>query len=263
MFDEYIFYIEMQKGNALKGLVDILSAQLSRVTFTVDNDGIRILETGGLNSICYYVELERENFKKFKCNKPISFSFGLKHVNKLIRSIKKKDSVILFALKEPPLGLAIQIFSDASSRKETNTIVIQEEILGLSESLPSKDLYFYPIPITASDFQKIKKQTILGNKITNVRMFEDSYLSFSCGTGHVFSSQLEFGEHPDSDEMYDKEFNASLFSNLVKLSSFTNQIQFYCPMEEDLPIHIRSKVADLGHIDIYIKDNEQLSEATP
>mgnify|MGYP000026221943 CR=1 FL=1 len=261
--EKYIFYAEVDKGNVIKVLIDILSGQLSRTVFMVSEKGISITDSDSKNTICYNANMERENFKKFHCDNPINFSFNLKHVNRLIKNVKKKDHIVLFTERDHPDSMAIQIFSDSSTagRLETNKVVIQQEIEEGFKELPDKDLYHHPIPINSSDFQKIKKQTVFGNKVITIRMIRDKYISFNCSSADVYSSKLEFGADDPEADAYEADFSASLFSNLVKLPGLSPQIQVYCPREEagSYPILIRSNISTLGKLDVFIKDRDQIA----
>jgi hypothetical protein len=65
--------------------------------------------------------------------------------------------------------------------------------------------YKRPMVINATDFQKIKRLTTMGKRIT-ISIQRNNYLSFKCDAGNVFDSELGFGEFAD-DEEADEEWN--------------------------------------------------------
>lgn len=261
-YDDYLFYAEVQKGHVIKVLIDIFSGQIPRTVFHVTQEGIKILDTDDKFTVCYNTFLERENFRAFHNERDFSFSFNLKHVNKLIRTVKKKDSVIFFIRNDDITNMVIQIALQSGSL-ETNVVTVQEELEGYHDELPDKSEYHHPIAIQSSDFQKIKKQTVNG-KVIHVKMIRNDYLCFSSGSGDIYSSKLEFGSlegiEDDGEDIYEVEFSSSMFSNLVKLPGLSPQLQFYCPpKDKQYPLLIRTNVGTQGKLEIFIKDKELIS----
>lgn len=192
--------------------MDVLSGALSRATIFLGKKGIFIRKRDANNNIMFDVDLPRSKFRDYRCRKEMYVSLNLKHLQKMIRNVKKKDSMIIFLAKNnrKELGFAIRPESAAqkSNRSETAFVSIQiedsPEQLGLPEICETddgvKDVYKYPMIIGATDFQKIKKLVALGREIT-VRMQKNNYISFYCGAG-IYSTMLEFGEivnDPETD----------------------------------------------------------------
>ena len=209
-----LFYADAAKGYTIKVLVDVLSGPLSRATINLTKEGILIRRADQSKVILFDSNLPRENFRSYVCRKPQRISLNLKHLQKMVRNVKKKDSMVLFIDKNNTgkLGLSIRPEGGTtrrSSRTETVYIAIQEENGPNDDSrlpeehidgddTPSK-VYGYPMVIEASDFQKIKKMTQVGKVIT-VKMQSNNYISFYCDLGEVFSTELEFGEIIDDPE---------------------------------------------------------------
>ena len=90
-----IFYGEVVKGYIIKTLVDVLVGSFNRTTFSVTENGIYIRDCDKNRSILFNIELHREKFIKYKCEQDLVFSVNVKHIQRLIRNLKKKDSLIL------------------------------------------------------------------------------------------------------------------------------------------------------------------------
>lgn len=191
-----IFYAEASKGYILKVLIDTLCGPLQRGYITIDKDGLRMRQADSGNTVLYDIELPRKNFKGFRCTRPITISVNLKHMQGLLRNVKKKDSIAMFIDPAKPEKFYITIRPEGAARSktrfETNSIVYQEEKSYKILDLPEGG-YKHPMVIEAADFQKIKRLTTIG-KIISVVIQQNNYLSFKCDAGVVFDSELGFGE---------------------------------------------------------------------
>lgn len=212
-----IFYADASKGYTVKVLVDILSGALSRATFCLGKSGITVREADANENLLFDGEFFRENFREYKCRKEMHISLNLKHLQKMIRNVKKKDSMVIFIDKDRKthLGLTIKPESESqkSNRSETIFVSIQHEKTPEQLDLPEKcqtddgikNVYGYPMVIPATDFQKIKKMMSVGREIV-VKMQKNNYLSFFSDSG-LFSTDLEFGailDDPESDSEDDE-----------------------------------------------------------
>lgn len=192
-----LFWAEAAKGHIFKVLVDAL-ASIPRGSFNLNKDAILHRNSDEHNGLLFDVILERENFRAYKCLDQKTISLNQKHLQKLLRNVKKKDSVTLCIMKDEPNVLQIRVKPEGtsaskktSSRSETNKLVFQEEPYYDPLGLPEGG-YSYPMIIEAADFQKIKRLTSLG-KIINVKMQRNNYLAF-LSDADVFASKIECGE---------------------------------------------------------------------
>nr|QBK86788.1 MAG: proliferating cell nuclear antigen [Marseillevirus LCMAC103] len=196
-----LFFAEIKRGYVIKTLTDVLAGSFNRVTFSVTEDGIFLRECDKDKSILFDVKLYREKFMKFKCDVPLVFSINVKHVQRLIRSLKKKDSLILriaHGAKNAPadtLGITIRPTSTNKSegvRIETSNVKFQIEECRPTIGIPKAKFYRYPYVIDAADFQKVKRIAALDKKI-KIAIQGDNYLSFSCDRD-CYATGLIFGE---------------------------------------------------------------------
>ncbi len=291
-----IFYAEAVKGYTFKVMIDSLAVAMPRTSFRIEKKGFYHRATDQSSHILFDVDFPRENFRPYVCHEEIVFSLNLKHLQKMVRNVKKKDSIILFISKEYPdkLGLAIRPSGSTSghnSRLETVFITITqnnqpERLLGLPEISINENgdnvkVYGHAMVIDATDFQKIKKMTTVG-KIVSVEMQNGNYISFYSDNGQLYSSKLEFGEiqeNPESESeseeedsndddkkedseikgWYEADFHMSIFILLMKLPGLCSQMQFYSPKVERYPLKIKMHAGNLGSITVYIKDTTQIA----
>lgn len=189
-----IFYAEAKKGYIIKVSIDTITGPLQRGYFILDKDGIRLRQSDSGCTILYDINFLRKHFKDFKCINTMIISVNLKHLQTLLKNVKKKDTVIMFIDKDIPDKFCITIRpegTDKNARFETNGIVYQLEKEYEETPLPEGN-YEYPMVIDATDFQKIKRLTSMG-KVINICIQKDNYLSFKCDAGVVYESELGFG----------------------------------------------------------------------
>jgi len=287
---ECLFYGEVVKGYIIKTLVDVLVGSFNRTCFTVSKDGVFLRECDKNRSILFNIELYREKFKKYKCDEAIHFSANVKHIQRLIRNLKKKDSLILGIRRSTPDMLCIMICparkpDNTNYRMETADIRIQIELQPNSVVIPDPSVYSYPYVIDAGEFQKVKRIASVAKTI-RVVIRGDNYLGFLCNK-EIYSTALHFGDPLTNEERklprpaeeptdettessgeeddlkagratqkreYIADFHSSLFNHLVKLPGLCTQMQFYAPIEELWPLRIRMEAGLLGNIEVYIKD---------
>ena len=209
-----LFYAEAVKGYTLKVMIDSLAMAMARTTFQATKKGFFHRNTDEAEHILFDVKFCRENFKPYRCHEEVTFSLNLKHLQKMVRNVKKKDSIIMFISKKRPDRLAVAIRPCGSStghnsRLETFFVTItrikeDEQPRGLPDIYIDKhgksiEVYGYPKVIDASDFQKMKKMTTVG-KIVEVQMQQNNYISFYSDNGELYGTKLEFGEILDNPE---------------------------------------------------------------
>nr|QBK86650.1 MAG: proliferating cell nuclear antigen [Marseillevirus LCMAC102] len=286
--NDKVFYAEASKGYTFKVMIDSLAVAMPRTSFRIEKKGFYHRATDQSSHILFDVNFARENFRPYVCHEEIVFSLNLKHLQKMVRNVKKKDSIILFINTKDPdkLGLAIRPSGSTSghnSRLETVFITITrnnqpERLLALPETFTNENgddvkVYGHAMVIDATDFQKIKKMTTVG-KTVSVEMQKGNYISFYSDNGQLYSSKLEFGEiqeNPESESeeeedseneikgWYAADFHMSIFILLMKLPGLCSQMQFYSPKVERYPLKIKMHAGNLGSITVYIKDTTQIA----
>ena len=255
------FYAEATRGFVLRVLVDVLVGRLRRILFQFKEDGIFIQNRGEKKAVLYDVSFNRERFRNYKCTKPENVHVNLIHLRKLIRNIKKKDTIILFITKEEPGRLGITIRPNqrdgVMEREETVTITyVPVDNDSIEDNAPPYDRYSYPKNIDAIDFQKVKKLTTISKELT-IRICGTSSISFMADQG-MYDSHLKFGEDDEDDEVYEGTFASSIFVGLVKLPQMCSSVHFHAPIQKSFPMIFIRVLCDLGTINVFVKNTDQV-----
>ena len=239
-------------------LAELLSNIIKTGCFVIDDKGIYLCMMDHHRRVLINLNLSAENFITYRFNThKMYIGINLNHFHRMLKSIKKKDSIELFIDDESITDLGIKVIPKENNRVTTSFVKIQS-IQNLEIDIPETTTK--PITVSSSELQKMLKDFgSIGNTLTvNSRNFK---IKFSCNTGGILKRTVEFGENDELDEeMFDskgdfsQEFNTEQLCRISKLSGLSNNIQIY----PGKPLRFSSNVGNLGKISIYIKSKEQL-----
>ena len=262
---DYSFYAEFQKGHTLKSTIDILnSSKIPRCPIHISPGLVEIRISNANNSILYNIRLDH---KSMSCKKERYFSVNLKHLARLLKNVKKKDSLTLFFTNENQgnLGIIIQPAKQSDMpRKEQLYITIHEEDLDLCiDSLENADdgepIYNVKDMIKASikttEYQRLKELKKISKNV-NVKL-DKGYISFMPVGEVVFGGELSFGVSLDKP-VYNNEFFIEHFIAITKVSGVSTIMSFIPPVDPDYPLKVLLDIHEYGTMCIYIKTVEQL-----
>lgn len=252
--DKYLFYCKSDDGHVLKSLIETLDqSKIQTACFIINKHGI-YLETADLSNMQFFdLELSSENFRPYKYNHPeSSFNLGLniKDFNINLKSIKKKDNVILYILnKEQPYTLYITSDKEGqkNERKPVQSITVQpmtiEKISGYKNYIMGN----------CKNFQSMIKyiKTIkLKKKLVDIDVY-NTHIKFHISTGY----ENIFGEDDDEDSkfLYKQTLNFEQLIPFIKINGLTNKLKLYIPDNSNNPLKFKLNVGNIGKLVIYIK----------
>lgn len=262
---EYLFKCKTNEGHILKIINELIQC-IKNGCIHFGQDGISIdgADTKTKKgSMMISIFLPRNKFTKYKITEEVTARINFVHLYNLTRTIRKKDTAILYITKEDPYKLVIKKLSvgeDESKALENSISITSTQ----RSHLKPPDLYNDPIVVNSKEFQKLKSLSKI-SKLMKVS-FKNGKISFSCDKG-VYSGKVPFGEtnSEDSDVEEDDEdeeeciqtYNSDYIIDLVKLGSTSKFIQIYT--QPDFPLKFTIE-PPLGCANIYIKSNEILEE---
>ena len=208
------FFAKVTKGFIPKTTFDALAISMSRITLRLTKKGIFIREFDTddirFSHILWGVSWPRERFAMYRCVKEYVLTLNAKHLQRMLRNVKKKDSLSFFISNndESQLGIIIQpasAQSDGSAAKSETVYLSAQHVnpddapmpdlpeIYIDEKGNERQAYGFPMVISATDFLKIKKMSG-AVKTLNVKIQRSNYISFFTGDAAVMSSILAFGE---------------------------------------------------------------------
>jgi proliferating cell nuclear antigen len=247
-----------REGYSLKVLVELLQNNLKNACFELDKKGIRLTMMDHHKTILIDLELEADNFSlyRFKSDEKMYIGINLNHFHKMLKSIKKRDSVELFIESNNPNELGIKVIPKENNRETTSTIKIQS-MQYLDTALPEG--YGKPVTVPSGEFQKMcKGLTHISN---SVHISSKGFLiKFSSDAGGVMKRYTQFGEteehddeksSTDSEIEYTDDFDTEQLVRISKLAGLSNTLKIYTKL--DNPLLFKSAVGTLGYISIFLK----------
>ena len=204
------FKAKTQEGYTIKILAELLQHNIKTACFKINKDGIFLRMMDSHRKILINLELHNENFSiyKFRGDEDMFLGINLNHFYKMLKSIKKKDSIMLFINDDSKNNLGIQVIPRENNRVTTSYIKIQK-IQNIEIPLPEN--YDKPIIVPSNEYQKMCKDMVhIGNIITVIS--KDFHIKFLCNTGSIYSREVVFGEieeeemNQHDDIKYEKDF---------------------------------------------------------
>lgn len=251
---QYLFRAKTKEAFVLKIIGEHLSNAMKYPPLSVNEAGMFLRATDTNREILVDLNLPRENFTVFKCPKPLNFIVNSSHLYKLLKSIKKKDSVTLFIMEKRAMELGICVEQNDENNKVTTFIkitYIQPEEIDLPDG------YDQPLIITSKEFQKLKNLHSIGNEM-NITI-SNNIIKFYCDGRNLFSREIVIGNEDDEEEIEEKQvyfqtFNTQHITQLTKCAGQSGNVQIY--YHEELPIQIKMRTGTLGSLTVYVKSKE-------
>jgi len=262
----YIFKCKTGEAYHIKVLAELLTNNLKTGCFEISQSGIMLKMFDHHRKTLVELNLDAENFSLYKFKQQENFSLGLNlnHFHKMLKSIKKKDSLQLFINPQFPTELGIKTIPKENTRITTSGIKIQT-IQNLEIDIPKG--YGKPVIVPSSEFQKMCKDlSSIGSN--NIKVIAKNFhIEFIADADDILKRKVTFGENEDSEsdgedtttENVKIEYNATFatdqLSRITKLAGLSSTMQIF-PATNKLPLLFRSGIGSLGKISIYIKSKE-------
>lgn len=256
MENEYLFRAKCHNAYLFKILSEILQTNLKTSCFQITSKGIFLRQMDVNRKTLVDVKLSAENFLSFYYPSDHSMFLGLtlNHLHKLLKTVKKKDSIGLYIKKNEPTELAIQVFPKENNRVTTSFLKIQR-IQNILVDLPQG--YKNSVVIPSSEFQKISKDILAIGKSVQISATLDT-LEFSVDAGGILKRKVEYGNlhHEKQATTYNEEFETDQIIKISKICNLSTLIHIYCVSH--LPVCISTQIGQLGKISVYIKNKKQV-----
>jgi proliferating cell nuclear antigen PCNA len=224
----------------MKVLAELLQNNIKTACFELSEYGIVLRMMDNKRIVLLDLVLDSNSFSlyRFTRTEKLCIGINLAHFHRMLKSIKKHDSVELFIDENEPSDLGIKIIPKENNRCTTSFIKIQN-IQNLDIDLPTG--YDRPIIVPSTEFQKMCKDL---HHISNSTQISSKgfVIRFNSDAGGVMKRYTEFGENIDDDtdekESYCEDFDTEQLLKITK---------------NGIPLLFRTNIGNLGKISIYIK----------
>lgn len=259
--ENFLFQAKTIEAHPFKVLIELLHNINNVACFQIKNDGITLRQMDHNQKILIDLVLERINFNFYVYNderEQMNIGINLSHLFKMLKSVKKRDSMELFITKENPNDMNIKIIPKDLSRITHSKLKIQN-IESLQIDLPAK--YKYNILVSSLEFTKMLKDMLSISPNLKVQGHE-YFIKFYSDIQSIFSREVILGNYvteKDKDPfVYDEVFDNEFISKILKISGLHNHL--HLNFEKDMPFQLSSKVGSIGYINLYLKSKKMLEQ---
>ena len=261
----YLFRCKTTDAYIFKILTELLHNVIKTACFEITPKGIslRMMDSNRRTLIDILLKSENFNFYYFADSiesKVLNIGLNMNHFYKMLKSIKKRDQLVLFIEENQSLDLGIQIVPKDFSRLTISFVKIQN-ILNLEIALPDK--YEHSILVSSNEFSKMCKDMF--NMSNTITIATKKYtIGFLCNVGSVYSRQVILGDTEaqkmanDESEEFSEDYDTEQLSRILKIAGCATNLNIHC--QKNMPLLMTSKIGIIGEIQIFIKSKKQLDE---
>lgn len=258
----YIFRVKSEDGLALRVLSELFANLLSFPPFQVNENGIFVRAMDKIGEVLVDVKMPKSSFPVFKCAKPIYFGVNATHFYRLLRPIKKKDTVSLFIREQLPMQLGICVEQGDKPGDRITTYIqinyIQPDDIELPEGYDN-----HPITETSKRFQRLKMLHTIGPKIW-ATVIGGKRIRFTVNGKNLFSREVMIGESSDDDDedentpSYTHTYSTNHITQLTKCAGQRGNVHIF--QNEELPLLVQMQLESLATLSVYIKSQELIDQ---
>lgn len=257
--ENYLFRCKTTDAHILKILFKLLHNNIKTACFAITAKGISLCMTDSNRRTLIRMDMLAREFNSYHVSEPvINIGVNVNHMYKLLKSNKKKDSIILFIREDAPSDLGIQVIPKDHSRVANSSIRIQN-IQNLEIMVPEG--YTNSILVPSSEFCKVCKNMLSMSNNIMIASIRDA-VRFVCNLGSVYSREEILGENVDEEEfktpLFEDEFDTEQLQRIIEITGLANNLTIQC--NKGLPLFIETRIGNLGSIGLYIKSRRQLEE---
>lgn len=251
-----IFELKTSEGYVFKLLIELLSNNIKTGCFIIDETGITLRSIDTYKKILIDISLPHDKFNVYKFVSPNKLYVGLNmgHLHKMLKTIKKKDSINIIIEDTDPTELIIKMIPKDHNRLSTSYIKIQT-IQNIDIDKPTTDKK--PSIVLSNELQKtIKDLSNLGG-IINIESI-NTQIKLSCSNG-VLKREILFGDNDSSSGeqiVTNRTYSTEQLSRITKICGLSSSVQMYT--SNTAPLIIKSNIGNIGNISVFIKSNEQI-----
>lgn len=261
---KYIFIADTDEGHSWKILTELLHQNLKTAEFMISAAGISLKTMNDKTTFGIDVNLSARNFSAYLYNSPqlvLPVGINIGHLHKMLKTVKKHDSIQFFITKDNPNELGIKIIPKLNNRTTTSFVIIQE--IQHVDIVFDDDVYDHSIKVPSGEFQKMCKGLNISNE-TRVEA-KNFFIRFISDSNNVMKRYTDFGKNTDEffdsadeskQEQYSDIFDTEQFVRIAKLAGLDTSLQIYPCQNKSLLM--RTNVGHLGDISIYLKSKSML-----
>lgn len=249
-----IFRCKTDNACYIKTMGEVISNIIKLSFWEIGKEGITMSMFDQTRKMMVTIKLDAANFNIYDFDNPSNIFIGMNsgHFHKMLKSVKKKDTIEFFIESSNNTILNIKTIPKDHSRVTISSIKIQSV---QNIDIVKPEGYGKSIIIQSGDFHKMIKDLSMidSNKIT-ILDSKNGVISLSSDADGIMKREILFGEEgvDSGSEPYTSFFELEQFCRVSKISALSDCIHIFPPTEE-LPFKITSRIGTIGTISVYIK----------
>ena len=255
-----LFRARTTQAYCWKLLAVLFQNNIRTACFEITHSGIKLRMMDTHKYVLLDMDLQAENFEKFTYNNnvPMFIGINMPHFHKMLKCIKKKDSIELYVDSSTPDDLNIKVIPPKDNNRVTISTIKIQNIQNIKVDVT--DNYGKPVIVLSSEYSKMCKDLVNISPVISI-IHKGNSLKFFCDAGNVYKRQVIFGDNTDDDSVsytheYRQDFDTEKLTKITNISGLSNNIQIFS--KEGAPLMIRSSVGSLGKLSIYIKSKDMI-----
>jgi proliferating cell nuclear antigen len=254
-----IFRCKTNDAYTIKMLFELLHNNIKTGCFELHKEGIRLCMTDSNRRTLIDVKINAREFNFYMLTpETLRMGINVHHVYKMLRSVKKKDSMIMFINESNPSDLGIQIIPKDQTRLTTSFVRIQN-IQNLEIMVPEG--YTNNLLVPSSEFCKVCKNMLTMSNTITISAIRDA-VRFVCNLGSVYSREEILGENVDEEAFenpfFQDDFDTEQLQRIIEVTGLSNNLNIHC--NKGLPLYVETRIGNLGALSLYVKSRRQLEE---
>jgi proliferating cell nuclear antigen PCNA len=259
MNNSYIFKAKTKEAFVIKIIGELLANTLRFSQFLINEKGIFLIQPDSKKEQLIDLALYKENFNIFKCSRPILFYVNSGNLYKMLKSIKKKDSVTMFIEENTDDNLKLGICVEQEENNRVTTFIRINYYQPEEFDIPTG--YDSPIIMNNKEFHKLKNLHNFSKTLWVIAKAD--FIKFYCDGGDLYYREVTIGNENNEETInfnkeYKYSFNTSYITGLTKCAGQSGNVQVF--VHDDLPLKIKLKAGNLGDISIFIKSKEMIQD---
>lgn len=259
-----LFQLKTKEGYIFKILSELLSNTLKNASFMFDRSGITLKGVDFKGSVIAYVFLGSEQFLYYQCSSPVHIGINTVHLYRVLKSIKKKDTINMEVHTDRPAELIITVDQNDNCNHITTSIKVIK--------IPPSDIVLptgyctEPLMVQSKDFQRMTKNLTTIGKFLAIHLDPPHSGTFFCDGGELYNRTIRLGPHAppalhdpstSSDVVFTATYHTQCITQLMKICNLSTNVLLY--NGPNLPLRLRFQLGMLGHLEIYYKSIEDMS----
>jgi len=244
-----VFYARTVQANAIKVLLDSIKEVIDETVIFIDEAGFKIVQMDGSQSVLVHVKLDSDSFTLFECPEPTTISLDIRYMQKMIKTIANKDTLVLMVTKDQPDMLQIVVENEERNKKVTSRLRLANFQEKRMEIPPEK--YVSVVRIKSNEFQRYCRD--LSNIADDVTIKVDDDMFSLKASGDIGDQTIELGENEDaisfeqrSDNMIEATYNLKFLTLFARSSNLCSEVQIL--MKKDRPLILLYRIGDIGEL---------------